>query len=161
MSKEWSITDPNKGARTILRRSLPVTPRQTSSKRFNCAHCPLFPTIPLDHVITDVLHLFLCVTDVLFNLLVMDIRRQDGIERCLQKFATSSMSKLETFLNDTCHIPFKFIICKETKSLKWRDLMGPEKHVLLDKINLSFLVPHLCYTRFVEELPTFTQVASV
>lgn len=53
------------------------------------------------------------------------------------------MSKLETFLNDTCHIPFKFLICKETKSLKWRDLMGPEKHVLLDKINLPVLVPHL------------------
>ena len=94
-------------------------------------------------MIPDVLHLFLRVTDVLFNLLVMDIRRQGGIKRCLEELATSSMSKLETFLNDTCHIPFEFLMCKETKSLKWRDLMGPEKHVLLDKINLPVLIPHL------------------
>lgn len=136
MSKEWSITDPNKGARTIAEITSCHTKAKTSSKRFNCAHSLLFPTILLDHVIPDVLHLFLCVTDVLFNL-VVDIRRQDGIECCLEELATtSSMSKLETFLSDTCHIPFKFLICKETKSLKWPDLMGLEN-------NLPVLVPHL------------------
>ena len=89
--------------------------------------------IPIDHIIPDVLHLFLRVTDVLFNFLIMEIRRQDGIERCTQikSVHSSSLSKLESFLNDTCHVPFKFFICKETKQLKWRDLMGPEKHVLL------------------------------
>ena len=92
----------------------------------------------------DVLHLFLRVTDVLFNLLVTDIRRLDGIERCLEGLPpTSSMSKLEKFLNDTCHIPFMFSICKETKSLQWRDLMGPEKHILLNKINFPVLIPQL------------------
>lgn len=141
MSKEWSITDPKKGARTIAEITACHTKAKSSSKRYSCVHPPLFPTIPLDHVIPDVLHLFPRVTDVLFNLLVTDIRRQDGIERCLEELpTTSSMSKLETFLNDTCHIPFKFAICKETKSLKWRDLMGPEKLILLDKINLPILV---------------------
>ena len=144
MSKEWSITDPKKGARTIAEITACHTMAKSSSKRYNCAHAPLFPTIPLDHVVPDVLHLFLRVTDVLFNLLVTDIRRQDGIERCVEELsATTSMSKLEAFLNDTCHIPFKFAICKETKMLKWRDLMGPEKLTLLDKINLPVLIPHL------------------
>ena len=142
MSKEWSITDPKKGARTIAEITACHTKAKSSSKRYSCVHPPLFPTIPLDHVIPDVLHLFLRVTDVLFNLLVTDIRRQDGID--LEELpTTSSMSKLETFFNDTCHIPFKFAICKETKSLKWRDLMGPEKLILLDKINLPILIPHL------------------
>lgn len=132
MTKEWSITDTQKGARTIDEITACCTKAKTSTRRYNC---PLFPTIPLDHVIPDVLHLFLRVTDVLFNLLVTDIRRQDGIERCQENLpAASSVSKLEIFLNGTCHIPFKFAICKETKSLTWRDLMGPEKLVLLDKI---------------------------
>ena len=117
MSMEWSITDPTKGAHTIAEINACHTMAKSSSKRYNSAHAPLFPTIPLDHVVPNVLHLFLRVTDVLFNLLVTDIRRQDGIERCLEELsATSSMSKLEAFLNDTCHIPFKFAICKETKS---------------------------------------------
>ena len=75
----------------------------------------------------------------------MEIRRQDGIERCTQieSVHSSSLSKLESFLNDTCHIPFKFFIYKETKQLKWRDLMGPEKHVLLKNINLPTLFPKL------------------
>ena len=142
MSKEWSMTDPTKGARTIA--DITSCHKNVKSKRYNCAHPPLFPTIPLDHVVPDVLHLFLRVTDVLFNLLVTEMRRQDGIERSLEKLSTaSSLSKLETFLNETCHIPFKFWVCKETKSLTWRDLMGPEKLLLLEKIDLPALVPHL------------------
>ena len=96
MSKEWSITDPIKGARTIAEITSCCAKAKNSSKRFNWAHAPLFPTIPLDHVIPDVLHLFLRVTDVLFNFLVTDIRRQDGIECCLEGLPpTSSMTKLE------------------------------------------------------------------
>ena len=29
----------------------------------------------------DTLHLFLCIADLLINLLIMDLRRQDGIEK--------------------------------------------------------------------------------
>lgn len=55
----------------------------------------------------------------------------------------SSLSKLESFLNETCHIPFKFFVCKESKQLKWRDLMGPEKLVLFMEIDLPALFPQL------------------
>ena len=58
-------------------------------------------------VIPDVLHLFLRITDVLFDLIV-DIRRQDDIDN------GSRLSQLELFLNNDCHIPFKFSVCKET-----------------------------------------------
>ena len=53
--------------------------RNQKVKRFSCVPAPLFPMIPIDHIIPHVLHLFLWVTDVLFNLLRMEIRRQMGL----------------------------------------------------------------------------------
>lgn len=41
---------------------------------------PLFPTIPLMHVVIDNLHLFLRTSDVLIDLLIVELRRQDAIE---------------------------------------------------------------------------------
>ena len=52
-----------------------------SAKRYNCSHRPIFPSIPLDHVVIDTPHLFLRVTDLLTNLLIQDIRSQDGIDK--------------------------------------------------------------------------------
>ena len=49
-------------------------------KKYGCIQQPLFPSIPIDHVIPDILHLFLRINDVLINLLVLRLRRMDGIE---------------------------------------------------------------------------------
>ena len=46
---------------------------QCKSKQFGCMHPYLFPTLSIDRVIPDTLHLFLRLTDVLFNLLITDI----------------------------------------------------------------------------------------
>ena len=83
------------------------------------------------------LTLFLRVTDVLFDLLIMDIRRNDGINN------GNYLSQLESFLNNDCHILFRFSISKETKNLQWCDLMGPEKLVQFTKINLEMLFPDI------------------
>ena len=102
--------------------------------------------IPIDHTIVDILHLFLRVTDVLFNLLVLEIRRNDAIVKCTNESSLDScyyLPKLESFLHHDCHIPFKFYHCKDVKDLKWRDLMGPEKLVVFSKINLPILFPDL------------------
>lgn len=136
MTKEWSATDPAKGACTIA----DIVSRSVKHKhqQLGCARAPLFHSIPLDHVIPDVLHLFLRVTDILFNLLILDIRRQDGIEQRVRPDSvnSSSLSKLQSFLNDTCHIPCSFFICKESKKLKWRDFMGPGKLTLFKRVDL-------------------------
>ena len=50
-----------------------------------CVKVPLFPTIPIDHVIPDVFHLFLRVTDVLFN------RKSEG------KMGLSDVHKLNLY----------------------------------------------------------------
>ena len=133
MKKEWSISDTNKGARTI--QDIISCHTKPKPRNFNCSHPPLFCTIPIHHVIPDVLHLFLRVTDVLFDLLVMDIRRHDAIEKSKHQ-QQSNLERLEEFLNKTCKIPFKFSPSRDTKELKWRDLMGPEKLAILNNISL-------------------------
>ena len=55
MTKEWSIKDVSKGARTI-EENLQIS--HQSRKSFNVSNEPLFPTIPLEKVVIDNLHLF-------------------------------------------------------------------------------------------------------
>lgn len=74
---------------------------QSKAKRYGCIYAPLLPTISITHVISDVLH-FLCITDVLFDLLIVDIQRQDGVDN------GSHLGQLELFLNCDCHIPSSF-----------------------------------------------------
>ena len=78
------------------------------------------------------------MTDVLFNLLILEIRRLDGIERITHPGVINSenLTTLESFINDTCHIPFKFFVNKDSKQLTWRDLMGPEKLTFFKEVNL-------------------------
>ena len=65
-------------------------------KQFNVSHPPLFPGIPLKNVVIDNLHLFLRVSDVLINLLVVELKRQDGIERV--KKMTASIQNISAIL---------------------------------------------------------------
>ena len=79
------------------------------------------------------------ITDVLFNLLITDIRRHNAIAKATISIAelnSTYLQKFEFFINVTYKIPFQFFVSKESKQMQWRDLMGPEKHVVLDKINL-------------------------
>ena len=68
--KMWSLTDRKHGARwieeIIAKFSLPK-----SVERYNCSHRPVFPSIPIDHVM-DTLHLFLRITDLLTKLTCSD-----------------------------------------------------------------------------------------
>ena len=72
------------------------------------------------------------------NLLIRDIRVLDGIS-CNK--ITINMTIYQDFLNDECKIYFRFRTDKETKAVKWRDLTGPEKKRLFEKINLPRLFP--------------------
>ena len=109
------------------------------------ATTPSFESIPMDRVIIDTLHLFLRIGDLLINLLIMDLQRQDGVEKGkLHKFDKSKQTHLaayEQFLNDSCWISCSWNI-KDSK-LTWRDLTGPEKIRLLNSINIPNLFPSL------------------
>jgi hypothetical protein len=77
-TKTWSLTDISNGARTIKE----ILEFARSRKaQFNVKHVPLFPSIPLDHFIIDTLHLFLRICDNLINLLILQLRREDAIDK--------------------------------------------------------------------------------
>ena len=62
------------------------------------------------------------------------------------------MAKYEDFLNDTCKISFHMYLDKDSKVLKWRDLTGPEKLKLFNKINISQLFPNIPHTTNVQKI---------
>ncbi len=146
MDRTWSAFDTAKGARTTKEiEDYAKLPK--SRMKFNCSRKPLFPFIPIDHVIIDTLHLFLRISDLLTNLLIQELRRQDGIEKAttvkLDRSKLTNLTAYETFLNHTCKICFQWYVSEETKKLQWRDLTGPEKIRLFTHIDLPELFPLL------------------
>ena len=72
IKRVWSLSNSSQGAT-----SLEEISKFAKSKKFNCKETPLFNFISLDYVIIDTLHLFLCVSDNLTELLIKEIRRKD------------------------------------------------------------------------------------
>ena len=79
-TREWSISSPEKGARTI-KESVDLANLPKSKTKFNVSNPPLFPNIPLQRVVIDNLHLFLRIADVIIDLLIEELMRQDTFEK--------------------------------------------------------------------------------
>ena len=143
MSKQWSAFDSEKGARTIS--EIEEYCKRPKAKRFGCHSNPIFKCVPIDHHIIDSLHLFLRVSDVLINLLIQDLRREDGIARAtvFDRTKHSNVTAYEDFLNNVCKIHFKWYTSHETKQMQWRDLTGPEKIRLFNKVDIPKYFPAL------------------
>ena len=144
MSLEWSITDPEKGARTIEEIQTKSKLGKRNKDRFSCCQSPIFPFIPIERVVIDSLHLFLRIGDVLINLLIRDLNIRDGITKATIEIPINSYTKLyEKFLNDKCNIRFRWNIDRESKQIKYRDLTGPEKVRLFTNMNIAEVFPTL------------------
>lgn len=121
---------------------------KTSKKRFNCSNPPIFPSIPMSNVVVYILHLFLRITDILMNLLILGARRLDAIDK-LNKFAEFNPQKfqhcheLEKFLKESGIVGFNFYVGKDSKKLKWPTLNGPQKHKLFACIKVAEILPEL------------------
>ena len=156
--KEWSLSDPTKGARTV--QEIEDMSKKTARKQlnYNCKNVPLFPEIPLDHVIIDSLHLFLRISDNLINLLILELRRQDAIDKKkvfndgFDRAKYKHMVGFEKYLNQDLHISFNWFICKDSKKLKWRDLTGPEKVKLFQNMDISKLLPNFEKSTSIQQL---------
>ena len=74
--KRCSILDPDNGTRT-----LDEIMKYARSRKFSCNSKPLFMFIPLSHVVIDILHLFLRVSDNLIALLTRELKYNDAIEK--------------------------------------------------------------------------------
>ena len=75
--------------------------------------------IPMHKVVIDNLHLFLRISDLLINLLIIDIRRLDGIEKacCSDMEKYQNLKKYIDLLKE-CKIPFHFYVCKDRKKIE-------------------------------------------
>ena len=80
LTMSWPITDVAKGARTIGEIQQKSKLSKSSKHRHNCCHEPIFPFIPMHRVVIDSLHLFLRIADLLYKLLIRDLRILDGID---------------------------------------------------------------------------------
>ena len=135
VTKSWSVTNTGEGARTINEiQELARLPKSKKNEKYGCIQQPVFPSIPVDHIIPDTLHLFLRVSDVLINLLIRELRRLDALKNIK---SMSNTEKYIGFLKEKCKISFYIYVDKGTKELKWRDLTGPEKIRLFEKVDLK------------------------
>ena len=142
---EWSITDTSLGARTIEEN---VELSQSRRKRFNVSRHPLFPTIPLSHVVIDNLHMFLRVSDVLLNQLLDRLKAEDAIDKA-RKFTSWDITRhkhlkaYEDFMKSLSIPNYQFYLGKNSRVLKVRSLTGPEKLKLANHINIQSLLPRV------------------
>lgn len=108
------------------------------------SHEPLFQNITLENTVIDNLHLFLRVSDVLIDLLVVELHRQDAIDK-VKKFTTSDLtkySKYQEFVSSLGIPGFEFYIRCTSKELKFRSLTGPKKLKLFRNMNIQVLLPN-------------------
>ena len=144
--KVWSLSDQSQGARTIDENVSNAEKR--GKKQFNVSRTPLFPMIPLSRVVIDNLHLFLRIADVLIDLLIVELKRHDAIDRT-KKFSSfdpekyKHLDKFQKFVSGLGIPGYAFYVGKDSKHLKSRTLTGPEKLKLFRNVRIADLVPKL------------------
>lgn len=124
------MSDPNSGARTIAKNTeLSELPK--SKKKYNVSHRLLFPSIPLSNVVTDNLHLFLQVSNVLIDLLIMELKRQDAIEKVKsfepQTFKHCDAYMYQTFIAGLGISGYEFYVGETSIQHLWTELLHPNQ----------------------------------
>ena len=144
-SKTWSLTDEQHGARSMEEN---VSLAGTTRKKYNVSNLPLFPTIPLCNVVIDNLHLFLRVSDVLIDLLVLDLKRKDAIDK-VRSFSNFNVKKYQHIARYEQYVinlgisGFQFYVGRASNKLKCRSLTGTEKLKVFQSVNIATLLPSL------------------
>ena len=97
-------------------------------RQYNVSRKPLFPMIPLHHVVIDNLHLFLRVSDVLIDALIVDLLRQDALDKSkkvagLDRAKHKHLAAFEEFVTKIGISGFMLTIGLESK-IKWRSFTG-------------------------------------
>lgn len=128
VQKDWSIKDVEKGARTIEE-------ALHSQNKFGYINKPIL-SIPFDRVIVDTLHLFLRISGVLYDLFIVSLRNLDGKQK--NEIDLSRQPHLNQFfldLKENYNIKAPFSVVD--KSIKIRELQGPDKKKLFQDCNLK------------------------
>ena len=141
VSQEWPLNDKD----TKVSRTIDSIKKDSIRRKNNCQHVPLFEFIPMDHVIIDTLHLFLRISHVLLENLILALTTPDAIDKRVA-FTTFDIAKhrhMDRFLKylSSLNIPFTFDISKDAKKLLHRTLTGPEKLLAFKTISIKDLLP--------------------
>lgn len=149
LHRNWSMSDPAHGSRLTYLCSEELNHDVISSKKvkenkYSIVNRPLFESITPFEVVLDHLHLFLRITNKLFNLLIADLRAEDKITQqitfvALDRTKIKHVSAVELALQKM-GISFEFSVNKDTRKLEYRDLTGPEKQILLANFKASDLI---------------------
>ena len=90
--------------------------------------------------------MFLRVADTLIDLLILELRRLDKIDKATKVKSMDQLKyvkKYEETVKMLGVTGFSFWIGKESKHLKWRTLTGPEKLTVFSKINIAETFPEI------------------
>ena len=132
-------------ARTI-EENIRLSELPKSKTKYNVSHKPLFMLIPLTHVVIDNIHLFLCVSDILIDRLIIEMKRHDAIDK-IKKLTSFNPVKhrhlhvFEEFVASLNIINFRFFVGQNSKMLKHRSLTGPEKLKAFRNIQIPEMLP--------------------
>ena len=107
----------------------------SKTRKFNCQRLPLFDFIEMHHVVIDTLHLFLRISDVLIENLILQLKREDGLKKT-HKYMDSYIHFLKKI-----GIQFQCNTESTTNKLQYRELTGPERITLFQHINIMELLP--------------------
>ena len=139
--------DAKKGSRT-LEEIIKCSQLAKKKLKYNCFHSPVFPSVPIENVVIDTLHMFLRIVDVSINLLILELRRANEIDKStltvFDRNKHKHCARFEDFLANIGIPGFSFYMGESYKKLKWRTLTGPDKIVLCKNIKLA------CHFRWYE-----------
>lgn len=99
-----------------------------TKQQYNVSRKPLFPTIPLHHVVIDNLHLFLRVSDILIDQLIMELLRLDAVDKAkkvagLDPTKHQHVAAFEEFVWSLGISGFSLFLGDDSK-VKWRTFTG-------------------------------------
>ncbi|RNA32675.1 hypothetical protein BpHYR1_027990 [Brachionus plicatilis] len=156
MTKEWSITDVDKGCRTYQEHQK-VLRQDPKEPKYGYYREPIFKDIiPISRYIIDMLHLYLRISDNLLNLLIKECCEADKFDMgAISKFDLSQyhhLNTLQTTLRSKCNIRLMFQWVPETRKLNWRDLVGPEKNRLFENLRLVEVIPEYANLELLQKI---------
>lgn len=94
-------------------------------------HPPLFKMIAIDHIIFDELHVFLRITDRLWELVLAEIKGRNLFNDLTREVIIKEMQRLK--------VPFYFWENKESHNWEYTSLVGDDKEKVLRFFNLKLL----------------------
>lgn len=142
-SVRWSIRMTELGARSHEDATEKMKSKNIDVKK-GYYYQSITRTINFDHVILDMLHLFLRITDTLISLLFDDLKilefKISGYSKSKMEINEAKcLSKFNNFLKYSCGVSNPIYVKNNDFYLK--DLRGPEKLKIFEKIDISVLFP--------------------